>query len=214
MIHPFGVTGFILLTALSTRNDKPTQASRPFDRDRDGFILGEGAGMLILEELEHAQARGARIYGEITGYGNGFRPRGADSVANGRRVIRAALAGAPRVPCVFGGANSTATGDRLEAQTLRAAFDGEQGCPPVSAVKSMCGECLDASGALQAAAALLALAEQVVPPTINHRVADDDCAIDCVPNTARRMEVSHALVTASSSAGHVSALVLSASPAG
>ncbi len=184
----------------------------PFDRRRNGLVLGEGSCLLFLEPLSRARARGARIYGEITGYGNGFRPRGRDPVANGRRVIRAALAGAPGVPaCVFGGANSTAAGDRLEAQTLRAAFGGEHECPPVSAVKSMCGECLDASGALQAAAALLALGEHVVPPTINHRVADDDCAIDCVPNTARRMEVRHALVTASSAAGHSSALMLSAS---
>jgi 3-oxoacyl-[acyl-carrier-protein] synthase II len=184
----------------------------PFDRRRNGVVLGEGGCLLVLEPLARARARGARVYGEVTGYGNGFRPRGADPVVRGARVIRAALGSLlPRdVSCVFGGANSTVAGDRLEAQTLCAAFGGEATCPPVSAIKSMCGECLDASGALQAAAALLALAEHVVPPTINHRVADDDCAVDCVPNTARHMEVRHALLTASSRAGQSAAVLLSA----
>jgi len=186
----------------------------PFDARRNGIVLGEASCLLFLEPLARARARGARIYGEIAGYGNGFRPRGSDPVARGRRVIRAALGSAGLVPpdtsCAFGGANSTATGDRLEAETLRAAFDGAAACPPVSAIKSMCGECLDASGALQAAAALLALREHLVPPTINHQVADGDCDVDCVPNAARRMEVQKALVTASSSAGHCAALLLSA----
>src|SRR5262249_21826305 len=111
-----------------------------------------------------------------------------------------------------GGATSARAGDRLEAQPCRAACAAAAACPPVSAIKSMCGECLDASGALQAAAALLALTEQVVPPTINHRVADEECDVDCVPNAARRMKVTHAIVTASSYAGHCWGLVLSASP--
>jgi 3-oxoacyl-[acyl-carrier-protein] synthase II len=190
----------------------------PFDRRRNGIVLGEGSCLLFLEPLERAHERGARILGEVTGYGNGFRPRGADPVAGGRRVIRAALGGTRPSPgdgwCVFGGANSTPAADRLEAQTLRAVFDGDAACPPVSAIKSMSGECLDASGAMQATAALLALTEQVVPPTINHRVADEACAVDCVPNVARRMEVTRALVTASSYAGHCAALVLSACPTG
>jgi len=188
----------------------------PFDRRRNGIVLGEGSCLLFLEPLEHARARGARIYGEIAGYASAFRARGSDPVTSGRRAIHAAIERAHALPsdswCVFGGANSTPAGDRLEAQTLRAAFDGGAACPPVSAIKSMSGECLDASGALQAAAALLALTEQVVPPTINHRVTDEECDVDCVPNAARRMKVTHALVTASSSAGHCSALVLSASP--
>jgi 3-oxoacyl-[acyl-carrier-protein] synthase II len=190
----------------------------PFDRRRDGMVLGEGSCLLFLEPLAQARARGARVYGEVIGYGNGFRARGADPVATGRRVLRAALGCAPSPSdaawCVFGAANSTPAGDRLEAQTLRAAFDGDAACPPVSAIKSMCGECLDASGALQAAAALLALTEQVIPPTINYQVADDECGVDCVPNAARRVEVSHTLVTASSYAGHCSALVLSACSGG
>ncbi len=190
----------------------------PFDRRRDGVVLGEGSCLLFLEPLSRARERCARIYGEVTGYGNGFRPRGGDPVANGRRVIRAALGRTPPASpdgwCVFSGANSTPGGDRLEASTLRAAFDGDASCPPVSAIKSMCGECLDASGSLQAAAALLALTEQVVPPTINHRVADEACAVDCVPNVARRMEVTRALVTASSYSGHCAALLLSACPTG
>jgi 3-oxoacyl-[acyl-carrier-protein] synthase II len=201
--------GFAGAGALSTSG-----LCAPFDRRRDGIVLGEGSCLLFLEPLERARERGARIYAEVTGYGAGFRPRGADPVACGRRVIGAALGRTRPLPqdawCVFGGANSTPAGDRLEAQTLRAAFEGNGACPPVSAIKSMCGECLDASGALQAAAALLALTEQVVPPTINHRDGDEECAVDCVPNAARRMEVTRALVTASSYAGHCSALLLSA----
>jgi 3-oxoacyl-[acyl-carrier-protein] synthase II len=183
----------------------------PFDRRRNGLVLGEGSCLFFLEPLGRARARGAAILGEVTGYGNGFRPRGADPVASGQRVLRAAIARAGRAPqdvsCVFGGANSTRAGDRLEAQMLRATFEGAR--PPTSAIKSMCGECLDASGALQAAAALFALHEQVVPPTINHHVEDDECGVDCVPNAARRMEVKETLVTASSAAGHCSALLLS-----
>jgi 3-oxoacyl-[acyl-carrier-protein] synthase II len=207
--------GFAGTGALSgTRGDEELCA--PFDRRRNGLVLGEAGCLLFLEPLARAHARRARIYGEVTGYGNGFRPRTGDPVANGRRVLEAALARAGRSPedvsCVFGGANSTTAGDRLEAQTLRATFAGRAAPPPVSAVKSMCGECLDASGALQAAAALLALHEQVVPPTINHQVADDECGVDCVPNGARRMEVRETLVTASSYAGHCSALLLSVGP--
>src|SRR5262245_24223072 len=188
----------------------------PFDRRRNGIVLGEGSCLLFLEPLARARARNARIYGEVTGYGNGFRPRTGDPVASGRRVLDAALARAGRtagdVSCVFGGASSSPAGDRLEAQTVRATFAGLAAPPPVSAVKSMSGECLDASGALQTAAALLALHEHVVAPTINHQVADDECGVDCVPNAARRMEVREALVTASSYAGHCSALLLSAGP--
>lgn len=188
----------------------------PFDRRRNGVVLGEGSCLIALEPLARARARGARIYGEVTGYATGFRPRGGDPVAQGRRVLHEALARAQRLPqdvsCVLSGASSSPTGDRVEAHTLRAVFAGDAECPPVSAVKSMCGECLDASGALQAAAALLALGEQLVPPTINHRVADADCPIDCVPETARRMAVRHALVTAASPVGHCSALLLSGCP--
>jgi 3-oxoacyl-[acyl-carrier-protein] synthase II len=207
--------GFAGTRALSG-SEGAEELCAPFDRRRNGVVLGEGSCLLFLEPLEQARARGARIYGEIAGYGNGFRARGTDPVASGRRVMRAAMGRARSLPddswCIFGGANSTPAGDRLEAQTLRAVFDGDAACPPVSAIKSMCGECLDASGALQAAAALLALSEQVIPPTINHRFADEECDVDCVPNTARRMEVTHALVTASSYAGHCSAVLLSAPP--
>jgi 3-oxoacyl-[acyl-carrier-protein] synthase II len=207
--------GFARARALSG-SEGGEELCAPFDRRRNGIVLGEGSCLLFLEVLEHARARGARIYGEVAGYASAFRARGTDPVTSGRRAIHAAIGRAHSLPsdswCVFGGANSTLAGDRLEAQTLRAAFDGAAACPPVSAIKSMCGECLDASGALQAAAALLALTEQVVPATINHRVADEECDVDCVPNTARRMKVTHALVTASSYAGHCSALVLSASP--
>ena len=154
MIHPFGVTGFILLTALSTRNDEPTKASRPFDRDRDGFILGEGAGMLILEELEHARARGARIYGEIVGYGStadAFRI--TDSHDEGRGAIacmREALADARVAPedidYINAHGTSTSVNDSIETLAIKRAFGEAAYQVPISSTKSMMGHLIAAAG--------------------------------------------------------------------
>ncbi|MGO9596449.1 MAG: beta-ketoacyl-ACP synthase II [Isosphaeraceae bacterium] len=197
MIHPFGVTGFILLTALSTRNDEPERASRPFDRDRDGFILGEGAGMLILEELEHAKARRAKIYGEIVGYGStadAFRI--TDSHDEGRGAIacmREALADARLAPDQIDYINahgtSTAVNDSIETLAIKRAFEEAAYTVPISSTKSMMGHLIAAAGSVEAIVCLLAIRDGVLPPTVNLDHPDSDCDLDYVPHIARRKKV-------------------------
>src|SRR4051794_4991604 len=175
MIHPFGVTGFNLLTALSTRNDDPTRASRPFDRDRDGFILGEGAGMLVLEELEHARARRAKIYGEIVGYGStadAFRI--TDSHDEGRGAIacmRQALEGAGVAPgdidYINAHGTSTSVNDSIEALAIKRAFGEAAYQVPISSTKSMMGHLIAAAGSVEAIVCLLTMRDGMLPPTIN-----------------------------------------------
>jgi 3-oxoacyl-[acyl-carrier-protein] synthase II len=193
MIHPFGVTGFNLLTALSTRNGEPTRASRPFDRDRDGFILGEGAGMLMLEELEHARRRGARIYGELIGYGStadAFRL--TDTHDEGRGAIAAikeALADAEITPDEIDYINahgtSTQVNDSIETLAIKRAL-GEQAYKiPVSSTKSMMGHLIAAAGSVEAIVCLLSIRDGAMPPTVNLDAPDADCDLDYVPHEAR-----------------------------
>jgi 3-oxoacyl-[acyl-carrier-protein] synthase II len=206
MIHPFGITGFILLTALSTRNDEPTRASRPFDRDRDGFILGEGAGMLLLEELDHALARGARIHGEIVGYGStadAFRI--TDSHDEGRGAIacmKEALADARLSPGEIDYVNahgtSTAVNDSVETLAIKRVFGETAYGLPISSTKSMMGHLIAAAGSVEAIVCLLAIRDGIIPPTINLENPDPECDLDYVPNGARRMPVE---VTLSNSFG-------------
>jgi 3-oxoacyl-[acyl-carrier-protein] synthase II len=201
MIHPFGITGFILLTALSTRNDEPKRASRPFDRDRDGFILGEGAGMLILEELEHARSRRAKIYGEIVGYGStadAFRI--TDSHDEGRGAIacmREALADARLAPDQIDYINahgtSTAVNDSVETLAIKRAFGEAAYRVPISSTKSMMGHLIAAAGSVEAIVCLLAIRDGVLPPTVNLDQPGVDCDLDYVPNVARRKNVDIAL---------------------
>jgi 3-oxoacyl-[acyl-carrier-protein] synthase II len=201
MIHPFGLTGFILLTALSTRNDEPARASRPFDRDRDGFILGEGAGMLVLEELEHARARKARIYGEIVGYGStadAFRI--TDSHDEGRGAIaclREALADARLNPddidYINAHGTSTAVNDSVETLAIKRVFGDAAYRVPVSSTKSMMGHLIAAAGSVEAIVCLLTIRDGVLPPTVNLEHPDKDCDLDYVPNVARRKNVDIAL---------------------
>ncbi len=201
MIHPFGVTGFILLTALSTRNDDPARASRPFDRDRDGFILGEGAGMLILEELEHARSRRARIYGEIVGYGStadAFRI--TDSHDEGRGAIacmREALEGAKLVPedidYINAHGTSTAVNDSVETLAIKRVFGDAAYRVPISSTKSMMGHLIAAAGSVEAIVCLLTLRDGVLPPTVNLDHPGTDCDLDYIPHVARRKEVNIAL---------------------
>jgi 3-oxoacyl-[acyl-carrier-protein] synthase II len=193
MIHPFGVTGFNLLTALSTNNEHPTKASRPFDRDRDGFVLGEGAAMVILEELEHAQRRGAKIYGEVTGYGStadAFRI--TDTHPEGRgasRCIRMALDDAglnlDQVDYVNAHGTSTSVNDKVETLALKNVFGERAYKMPVSSTKSMMGHLIAAAGATELIICLLAIRDRVLPPTINYETPDPDCDLDYVPNVAR-----------------------------
>ncbi len=201
MIHPFGVTGFILLTALSTRNAEPERASRPFDRDRDGFILGEGAGMLVLEDLDHALRRGARIHGEITGYGStadAFRI--TDSHDEGRGAIacmKEALAGAGLKPEDVGYINahgtSTKVNDHVETLAIKRVFGEAAYSVPISSTKSMMGHLIAAAGSVEAIVCLLAIRDGVMPPTINLENPDPECDLDYIPGSARAGKVDVAL---------------------
>jgi 3-oxoacyl-[acyl-carrier-protein] synthase II len=201
MIHPFGVTGFILLTALSTRNDEPERASRPFDRDRDGFILGEGAGMLVLEELEHAKKRGARIHGEIIGYGSSADAfRITDSHDEGRGAIaciREALEGArvnpSRVDYINAHGTSTSVNDSIETLAIKRTFGDAAYSVPISSTKSMMGHLIAAAGSVEAIVCLLTIRDGMLPPTINLENRDPECDLDYIPNHAREHSVDVAL---------------------
>jgi 3-oxoacyl-[acyl-carrier-protein] synthase II len=201
MIHPLGMTGFNLLTALSTRNDAPQKASRPFDLHRDGFVLGEGAGMLVCEELEHARRRRARIYAELTGYGStadAFRV--TDSHPDGRGAI-ACIAGALRDsrldPSEIGYINahgtSTQVNDRVETLAIKKVFGDGAYQVPVSSTKSMLGHLIAAAGAVELIACIEAIRRGVLPPTINYETPDPECDLDYIPNTAREKRIRHAL---------------------
>jgi 3-oxoacyl-[acyl-carrier-protein] synthase II len=201
MIHPFGVTGFILLTALSTRNDEPERASRPFDRDRDGFILGEGAGMLVLEELEHARKRGAHIHGEVIGYGSSADAfRITDSHDEGRGAIaciREALDGArldgSDVDYVNAHGTSTSVNDSIETLAIKRTFGDAAFSVPISSTKSMMGHLIAAAGSVEAIVCLLTIRDGMLPPTINLENRDPECDLDYIPNRARDHSVDVAL---------------------
>ncbi len=193
MIHPFGVTGFNLLTAISTRNDEPTRASRPFDRDRDGFVLGEGASMLILESLEGAQARGAKIHGEIVGYGStadAFRitdthPEGRGAIACMKMAIDDAGLNPDDVDYINAHGTSTTVNDKVETLAIKRVFGERAYKIPASSTKSMMGHLIAAAGATELIICLLAIRDNAVPPTTNYENPDPDCDLDYVPNTAR-----------------------------
>jgi 3-oxoacyl-[acyl-carrier-protein] synthase II len=201
MIHPFGVSGFNLLTALSERNDEPERASRPFDLHRDGFVLGEGGAMVVLEELEHARARGAHIYGEVVGYGttaDAFRI--TDTHPEGRGAIscmKMALADAGLQPDAIGYINahgtSTAVNDKVESLAIRQTFGDHADRLGVSSTKSMTGHLIAAAGATELIICLLALRDQILPPTINYETPDPSCDLDYIPNEARQADCDTAL---------------------
>jgi 3-oxoacyl-[acyl-carrier-protein] synthase II len=217
MVHPFGVTGFARLTALSTRNDEPQKASRPFDLRRDGFVLGEGAGMVVLEELEHARRRGGPIYAELTGYGStadAFRV--TDSHPDGRGAIacmRVALADAGLSPGDVGYVNahgtSTKVNDLVETLAIKKVFGEHARRVPVSSTKSMTGHLIAAAGAVELIACVEAIRRGVVPPTINYEAPDPECDLDYVPNVAREAAARHALSNSFGFGGQNSSLVVS-----
>lgn len=218
MIHPLGVTGFNRLTALSTRNDSYATASRPFDRSRDGFVLGEGAGILILEELEHARARGARILAEVLGYGStadAFRV--TDIHEEGRGAIaamRTALAGAGVTPREIDYISAHGTGteenDKTETMAIRAVFGDRAREVPISSVKSMLGHLIAAAGAVELITCVLAIRDGIAPPTINYSTPDPNCDLDYIPNQARRMPVRTALSNSFGFGGQNDTLVIRA----
>jgi 3-oxoacyl-[acyl-carrier-protein] synthase II len=214
-ITPLAVSGFASMRALSTRNDAPERASRPFDRERDGFVIGEGSGILVLEELGGALRRGARIYCELVGYGmsgDAYHISAPSESGDGAvRVMRAAIADAGVEPSAIGYVNvhgtSTPQGDKVEVVALRAVFGEHVGRLPASSTKSMTGHLLGAAGGLEAGISALALRDQVLPPTINHENPDPECAIDCVPNEARKASLEYALSNSFGFGGTNGALV-------
>ncbi len=201
MIHPFGVTGFNLLTALSTNNEHPTKASRPFDMHSDGLVLGEGATMVVLEEIERAKARGAKIYGEVTGYGStadAFRitdthPEGRGAISCINMALRDAKLNKEQIHYINAHGTSTAVNDRVESLAIKQVFGDQAYKIPVSSTKSMTGHLIAAAGATEAIICLLALRDQVLPPTTNYETPDPDCDLDYIPNVARPAKCEHAL---------------------
>ncbi len=187
-ICPVGIGGFAAMKALSTRNDDPEHASRPFDKERDGFIMGEGAGALVLEEYESAVARGAHIYGEVVGFGETGDAYHITSPSQDgpERAIRRALkmAGDVKIDYINAHGTSTSINDKNETAALKAVFGDK--VPPVSSTKGQIGHCLGAAGALEAVIALMAMEEGIIPPTINQFVKDEECDLDYVPNVARK----------------------------
>lgn len=200
-ITPMGVGGFAAMRALSTRNDEPQRASRPFDAQRDGFIVGEGSGMVILESLEYAQRRGANILAEIVGYGMSgdahHITQPAEHGDGGYRVSLAALKDAKISPqdvdYVNAHGTSTPIGDAIETEALKRVFGDRAKTVPISSTKSMTGHLLGGAGGLEAGISVLALRDQILPPTINQENPDPACDLNYIPNTARKAEVRYAL---------------------
>ena len=214
-ITPMGVGGFSSMKALSTRNDDPSHASRPFDAQRDGFVVGEGAGILILESLEHAQKRNAPIVGEIVGYGmSGDAYHITQPAENGDgafRVMRAAIKDAKLTPEDIGYVNahgtSTPLGDVIETRALKRVFGERAKKVPISSTKSMTGHLLGGAGGLEAGISVLALRDQVIPPTINLESPDPECDLDYVPNVARKATLDYALSNSFGFGGTNAALI-------
>ncbi len=192
-----GVGGFAAMKALSTSNDDPKGASRPFDADRNGFVMGEGAGALVLEDYDLAVARGVEIYGEVIGFGeSGDANHITSPVMEGPlRAIKAALrmAGNPKVDYINAHGTSTPANDKNETAAIKEAFGGKENCPPVSSIKGQIGHCLGAAGAIEAIVTLMAMKRGIIPPTINYTTPDEACDLDYVPNQAREADINIAM---------------------
>ncbi len=214
-ITPLGVGGFAAMRALSTRNDEPEKASRPFDLGRDGFVIGEGAGVVILEELEAARRRGAHIYCELVGYGmssDAYHISAPCEDGDGAyRVMKKAIKDARIEPSAIGYVNvhgtSTPPGDKVEVIAIKRVFGDHARKLPISSTKSMTGHLLGAAGGLEAGITALALRDQVLPPTINYETPDPECDLDIVPNEARRVKLDYALSNSFGFGGTNGALV-------
>ena len=217
MIHPFGVTGFNLLTALSTNNDDPTGASRPFDRLRDGFVLGEGAAMVVLEEYEHAKARGAHIWGEITGYGStadayrvtDIHPEGRGAIGCMQMALQDAGISPEQIDYVNAHGTSTTVNDKVESKACREVFGENAMKTPVSSTKSMMGHLIAAAGATELIICMMAIRDNVLPPTINYENPDPLCDLDYIPNQARDAECKTALTNSFGFGGQNISVVVS-----
>lgn len=202
---------------LSGCRDNTIEISAPFDKRRNGLIIGEAAALMAIERLEDAQKRNARIYAEIKGYANTFNPKKIhhDSLdtEEGVRCISLAMKDAELniddISYISACANSSVTGDKMEARVINDYFGSYAKQVPVSAIKSMTGECLDASGAMQCIASIMAINNGVIPPTINYQDADDECDLDCVPNKSRELNVNNVLINTFSDTGNISSIIIS-----
>ena len=216
-ISPLGIASFANMKALSTRNDDPTAASRPFDRDRDGFVTGEGAGVLVLEELEHAQARGAKIIAEIGGYGNSGdawhitapRPHGEGMRDCMQLALQEACLNPDQITYINAHGTSTQLNDRYESEAIGFLFSKHTSKLRISSTKSVTGHCLGAAGGIEAVFTVLAIRDGVMPPTINLDNQDENCPLNYIPNRAEERTVKHALSNSFGFGGVNAALVFS-----
>jgi 3-oxoacyl-[acyl-carrier-protein] synthase II len=214
---PVAMAGMNVMTALSTRNEDPQAASRPFDKDRDGFLMGEGAGMLILESLEHAQERGAAILCELTGYGTTDDAHHisapAENGAGAAIAMKLALQNADKdlkdIGYINAHGTSTPLNDKSETAAIKTVFGEQAYNIPVSSTKSMTGHLLGASGAIEAVFCILAIREEVLPPTINYRTPDPECDLDYVPNQPRKASPKHVMSNSFGFGGHNATLIFS-----
>jgi 3-oxoacyl-[acyl-carrier-protein] synthase II len=215
-ITQMGYAGFCAMRAMSTRNDQPEKASRPFDAGRDGFVMGEGAGVCILESLDHAKRRGAPIYCELAGYGitgdayhmSAPAPEGEGAARAMAMALRHAQLNPEEIDYINAHGTSTPVGDKCETQAIKAVFGGHARKLAVSSTKSMTGHLLGAAGAIETAACALAIRHNLVPPTINYEQPDPDCDLDYVPNHARPMEVRACVNNSLGFGGHNASLVV------
>ena len=215
-VTPMSIGGFANMGALSTRNDSPDTASRPFDKDRDGFVMGEGAGVVVLESLEHATRRGARIYGEVIGYaatGDAYHLTGQRPDHEGlQRSMRRAIADAGLAPTdvdyVNAHGTSTPLNDPNESRAIKAVFGDHARSLSVSSTKSATGHMLGAAGAMEFIACTMAICENTVPPTINHQTPDPECDLDYTPNAPRERPVDVAISNSSGFGGHNATLAV------
>lgn len=215
-ITPLSVAGFCSMKALSTRNDEPEKASRPFDKDRDGFVMGEGSGILILEELEHAISRGAHIYAEVVGYGMSAdayhitapAPEGEGAARAMRNAIKDANILPEDIDYINAHGTSTPFNDKFETMAIKSVFGEYAYKLSVSSTKSMTGHLLGAAGGIEAIACSLAIDEGFIPPTINYTTPDIECDLDYVPNEGRKVEVQYALSNSLGFGGHNASIIL------
>lgn len=212
------MAGFCAMKAMSTRNDDPQGASRPFDKDRDGFVLSEGAGILVLESLEHAQARGAKIYGEMAGYGctadayhiTAPAPDGTHAARAMALALKDGDLETEEVDYINAHGTSTDLNDKLETMAIKQVFGKRAGQIPISSTKSMTGHLLGAAGAIEAIICLLTINRGIIPPTINYETPDPECDLDYVPNQARQAQVKVALSNSFGFGGHNATIVVKA----
>ncbi|MBN6185866.1 beta-ketoacyl-ACP synthase II [Aneurinibacillus sp. BA2021] len=214
-VRPMAVAGFSNAKALSSRNDEPQKASRPFDKDRDGFVMGEGAGVIVLESLEHAKKRGATILAEIVGYGMSADAYHLTQPAPGgegaARAMKAALKDAELAPedvsYINAHGTSTPYNDSFETMAIKSAFGDHAYKVAISSTKSMTGHLLGAAGGVEAVACVLSLRDQIVPPTTNYETPDPECDLDYVPNEARKMDVNVAMSNSLGFGGHNATII-------